>query len=80
MTDIITRNLGLQSYEPIWHAMQEFTNTRDADTRDIPVIFVTTRKEETDRIWGMRQGATDYVTKPVDPEHLQNAITNAVAA
>lgn len=34
MSDIVTRNLGLQSYEPIWHAMQEFTNTRDANTRD----------------------------------------------
>ena len=56
------------------------TLARDAATRDIPVIFVSTRDEETDRIWGMRQGAADYVTKPVDPEHLLSAITNAVAA
>jgi lipoyl(octanoyl) transferase len=34
MSDIVVRNLGLQSYEPIWHAMQEFTDTREADTRD----------------------------------------------
>jgi twitching motility two-component system response regulator PilH len=56
------------------------TLARDAETRDIPVIFVSIRNEETDRIWGMRQGAADYVTKPVDPEHLQNAISNAIAA
>lgn len=34
MSDIVVRNLGLQSYEPIWRAMQEFTNTRDESTRD----------------------------------------------
>ena len=34
MSEIIVRNLGLQSYEPIWHAMQEFTNTRGPDTDD----------------------------------------------
>jgi twitching motility two-component system response regulator PilH len=39
---------------------------RDATTRHIPVILCTTKNEETDKIWGMRQGAQDYVTKPVD--------------
>lgn len=34
MTDIAIRNLGLQEYEPVWHAMQEFTNSRGADTPD----------------------------------------------
>ena len=34
MNDIVVRNLGLQSYEPIWRAMQEFTNTRGPNTRD----------------------------------------------
>ena len=53
---------------------------RDPTTRDIPVIFVSSRNEETDRVWGMRQGAANYVTKPVDPERLQAAITSAVAA
>lgn len=31
---IVVRNLGLQDYEPLWHAMQEFTDTRKADTQD----------------------------------------------
>lgn len=34
MSDIVVRNLGLRSYEPIWHAMQKFTDTRDASTGD----------------------------------------------
>ena len=43
---------------------------RDAATRDIPVILCTTKSEETDKIWGMRQGASDYVTKPIDASTL----------
>jgi twitching motility two-component system response regulator PilH len=39
---------------------------RDEATRHIPVILCTTKSEETDKIWGMRQGAQDYVTKPID--------------
>jgi twitching motility two-component system response regulator PilH len=42
------------------------TLNRDAATRHIPVILCTTKNEETDKIWGMRQGAQDYVTKPID--------------
>jgi twitching motility two-component system response regulator PilH len=40
--------------------------TRDEATKNIPVILCTTKNQETDKIWGMRQGAHDYVTKPVD--------------
>lgn len=39
--------------------------TRDPQTRTIPVIMITTKDQETDRIWGMRQGAVDYLIKPV---------------
>ncbi|BCU05405.1 hypothetical protein Atep_00820 [Allochromatium tepidum] len=39
---------------------------RDAETADIPIIMVTTKDLQTDRTWGLRQGATDYLTKPVD--------------
>ena len=53
---------------------------RDESTSHIPVIFVSTRDEETDKAWGLRQGASAYVTKPVKPEVLQSAITNAMAA
>ena len=38
--------------------------SRDPQTSAIPVIIVTTKSMETDRIWGMRQGAKDYIVKP----------------
>ncbi|MDQ2696431.1 MAG: response regulator [Pseudomonadota bacterium] len=37
---------------------------KDPATAKIPVIMVTTKDQETDRIWGLRQGAQDYVVKP----------------
>ena len=44
--------------------------TKDPETQHIPVIIVTTKDQETDRVWGMRQGAKDYITKPVDADDL----------
>jgi len=44
--------------------------SRDLMTKDIPVIIVTTKNQETDREWGLRQGACDYLVKPVEPESL----------
>jgi len=44
--------------------------TRDPATQDVPVIMCTSKGQETDRIWGLRQGARDYVVKPVDPQEL----------
>lgn len=54
--------------------------SRDQTTHSIPVIFVSTKSSDTDRVWGMRQGATAYVTKPVNPDQLHTAIADAVAA
>jgi twitching motility two-component system response regulator PilH len=42
------------------------------------VIFVTTKDQETDRIWGMRQGAAAYITKPVDKKELLKSIDSAL--
>jgi twitching motility two-component system response regulator PilH len=39
--------------------------TQDPATQHIPVIIVTTKGQETDKIWGVRQGAKDYLVKPV---------------
>ncbi|MEE8542245.1 MAG: response regulator [Gammaproteobacteria bacterium] len=39
--------------------------TRDPCTQSIPVVMVTSKSQETDRIWGLRQGAVDYIVKPV---------------
>jgi twitching motility two-component system response regulator PilH len=43
---------------------------KDDSTKNIPVIIVSTKGQETDRVWGMRQGARDYVVKPVDQAEL----------
>jgi twitching motility two-component system response regulator PilH len=44
--------------------------TRDPKYADVPVIMCTSKNQETDKVWGMRQGARDYVVKPVDPDEL----------
>src|SRR6267154_2407756 len=44
--------------------------THDEATKHIPVIVCTSKKLETDRVWGMRQGARDYIVKPVDAKQL----------
>ena len=41
---------------------------------DVPIIMCTSKNQETDRVWGMRQGARDYITKPVDSAELMAKI------
>jgi twitching motility two-component system response regulator PilH len=48
--------------------------TRDEATKHIPVIVVTSKNQETDRVWGMRQGAKDYLVKPIDAKELMAKI------
>lgn len=48
--------------------------SRDASTRHIPVILVTTKDQDTDRMWGLRQGAKAYLTKPFAEEELAELI------
>jgi twitching motility two-component system response regulator PilH len=52
--------------------------TRDPETQAIPVILCTSKATETDRIWGLRQGARDYVIKPVNAEELLAKIADLV--
>ncbi|QOY96789.1 response regulator [Massilia sp. UMI-21] len=47
---------------------------RDPELASIPVIICSSKNQETDRIWGMRQGARDYLIKPVDPALLLASI------
>jgi twitching motility two-component system response regulator PilH len=44
--------------------------TKDARTKHIPVIICSTKGQETDRVWGLRQGARDYIVKPVGQADL----------
>lgn len=47
---------------------------RDPDTQGIPVIMCTSKGQETDRVWGMRQGASAYLVKPVAADALLEKI------
>jgi len=48
--------------------------SRDAATKHIPVVMVTTKDQDTDREWGMRQGARDYMVKPVKSDELLDKV------
>ena len=50
------------------------TITRDPRFLKVPVIICSSKNQETDRVWGMRQGASDYVVKPVKSEDLMAKI------
>ena len=49
--------------------------SRDPLYADIPIIMCTSKSQETDRVWGMRQGARDYITKPVNAAELMSKIS-----
>ena len=68
LMDVVMPNLnGFQATRSI---------SKDPKTSHIPVILVTTKGQETDKIWGMRQGAKAYVTKPIDEKELVQAIND----
>ena len=50
------------------------TLSREATTKHIPVILVTTKDQDTDRMWGLRQGAKAYLTKPFSEDELAEVI------
>lgn len=60
---------GLNGFQ----ATRELSQT--PETAGIPIILVSTKSQETDRAWGMRQGARDYVVKPVSASELLNKIS-----
>lgn len=57
---------GLNGFQ----ATRQLTKDPEASINSIPIIIITTKDQETDKIWGERQGARDYLTKPVDEETL----------
>ncbi len=54
--------------------------SRDPATQHIPIIIVTTKDQETDRVWAKRQGASDYLVKPVAEEELLPSIDSLLKA
>ena len=47
---------------------------RAEETKHIPIVIVSTKDQDTDRAWGKRQGAKEYLTKPIDEEELLSVI------
>ncbi len=54
--------------------------SQDPATSAIPVIIITSKAQETDKIWGMRQGAVEYLVKPVAEKQLVHMINAVMAA
>ncbi|VWX57460.1 Protein PilH [Burkholderiales bacterium 8X] len=48
---------------------------RNPQYAGVPIIMCTSKNQETDRLWGMRQGARDYIVKPVNPAELMAKIS-----
>ena len=66
LMDVVMPNLnGFQATRSI---------TREATTKHIPIVLVTTKDQDTDRVWGMRQGAKAYNTKPFSESQLADII------
>jgi twitching motility two-component system response regulator PilH len=78
VTNVIKINPDAVLMDVVMPGVSGFQATRklskDATTSSIPVILVTTKDQDTDRIWGMRQGARDYIVKPVDEGELLTKI------
>ena len=54
--------------------------SRAPETSQIPIVIVSTKDQETDRVWGKRQGARDYLTKPVEENELLSVIEQLLTA
>jgi twitching motility two-component system response regulator PilH len=52
------------------------TLTRDPATSAVPIVMITTKSMETDRVWGLRQGARAFITKPVNDKELLACIND----
>ncbi|HLS84332.1 MAG TPA: twitching motility response regulator PilH [Arenimonas sp.] len=71
LMDVVMPNLnGFQATRAI---------SKEASTAHIPIVLVTTKDQETDKVWGMRQGAKAYITKPFNESQLIEVINNLLA-
>ena len=71
LMDVVMPNLnGFQATRAI---------SKEATTSHIPIVLVTTKDQETDKVWGMRQGAKAYITKPFNENQLVEVITGLLA-
>lgn len=54
--------------------------SRDFATANIPVIMLSSKSQQTDKVWAARQGASDYVIKPADPKSLLSKLHKVLSA
>ena len=72
LMDVVMPNLnGFQATRAI---------SKEPSTANIPVVLVTTTDQETDKVWGMRQGAKAYITKPFTETQLIEVINSLLVA
>ena len=72
LMDVVMPNLnGFQATRAI---------SKEATTAHIPIVLVTTKDQETDKVWGMRQGAKAYITKPFTETQLIEVINSLLVA
>ena len=72
LMDVVMPNLnGFQATRTI---------SKDPTTAHIPIVLVTTKDQETDKVWGMRQGAKAYVTKPIKEDDLVKTLNEFLPA
>ena len=72
LMDVVMPNLnGFQATRAI---------SKESTTAHIPIVLVTTKDQETDKVWGMRQGAKAYITKPFNENELVEVINNLLTA
>ena len=71
LMDVVMPNLnGFQATRAI---------SKEAATAHIPIVLVSTKDQETDKVWGMRQGAKAYITKPFNENQLVEVINGLLA-
>jgi twitching motility two-component system response regulator PilH len=71
LMDVVMPNLnGFQATRSI---------SKDAATAHIPIVLVTTKDQVTDKVWGLRQGAKAYLTKPVNEAALTSLVRDLLA-
>jgi len=71
LMDVVMPNLnGFQATRAI---------SKEPTTAHIPVVLVTTKDQETDKVWGMRQGAKAYITKPFSEDELSEVLERVFA-
>ena len=51
----------------------------DANLKDIPILFCSSKSEDFDRFWAMRQGGNEYITKPYVPQNLVDKVAQHVS-